>query len=234
MYLGALLRYSVRARPFGLRMLSAQPRSSMGSVSAIDSRILRNLFGTEEIRKAFDDNAYIHRCADVEAALARAQSRRNVIPADIGKLVTDRISAAALDIERLRRETDIVGYQILPLDIMDTTVVLQMKTGLEIIEKGLKDIFKSLAALAEKHRQTPMAGRTHLQHALPITFGYKCAVWLSGFQRHLERLEQLRPRTLLVQYGCAAESLVSLGQNGPRVRKELAILASRVDDARRH
>lgn len=152
-----------------------------------------------------------------------------------------------LDLDRLRHETEIVGYPILPLvrqlsaicgdeagkyvhwgattqDIMDLASVLQMKEGLVIVERLLKDIIATLRGLSEKYRDTPMAGRTHLQHALPVTFGYKCAVWLSGFQRHLERLEQLKTRTLLVQFGGAAGSLASLGSgdDGLRVRKALA------------
>jgi 3-carboxy-cis,cis-muconate cycloisomerase len=140
-----------------------------------------------------------------------------------------------------------VGYPILPLvkqlttmcgeeagkyvhwgattqDIMDIASVLQMREGLDIIERQLKEVSQSLMILAEKHKNTPMAGRTHLQHALPVTFGYKCAVWLSGIQRHVERLQQLRSRTLLVQYGGAAGTIASLGRgsDGLRVRKELA------------
>ncbi|KAJ5678292.1 uncharacterized protein N7477_003925 [Penicillium maclennaniae] len=222
-------------------------RRSIGSVSAIDSSIFRTLFGTEEIRKVFDDEAYIRRCVDAEAALARAQSLCNVIPSEIGALVTQRVKESKLDLERLRHETEIVGYPILPLvrqlsaicgeeagkyvhwgattqDIMDLASVLQMKEGLDIVERLLKDVIKTLRELSEKYRDTPMAGRTHLQHALPVTFGYKCAVWLSGFQRHLQRLEQLRERTLLVQFGGAAGSLASLGSgdDGLRVRKALA------------
>ena len=107
---------------------------------------------------------------------------------------------------------------------MDIASVLQMKTGLDIVERLLGDVSKSLEVLAEKYKDTPMAGRTHLQHALPVTFGYKCAVWLSSLQRHQERLKQLRPRALLVQYGGAAGTLASLGSgdDGLRVRKELA------------
>jgi 3-carboxy-cis,cis-muconate cycloisomerase len=107
---------------------------------------------------------------------------------------------------------------------MDTASVLQMKDGLDIVERLLTNVVRSLKGLARKYKDTPMAGRTHMQHALPVTFGYKCAVWLSSFQRHLERLEQLRPRTLLVQFGGAAGSLASLGtgDDGLRVREEMA------------
>ncbi|KAL4810788.1 L-Aspartase-like protein [Aspergillus unguis] len=222
-------------------------KRSIGSVSAIDSSIFRTLFGTEEIRKVFDDEAYIARCIEAEAALARAQSKCNVIPSHIGELVTSRSTASSLDMDRLRRETEIVGYPILPLvrqlsalcgedagkyvhwgattqDIMDLASVLQMKKGLDIVDGLLKDVVSTLRGLSVQYQHTPMAGRTHLQHALPVTFGYKCAVWLSGFQRHQQRLEQLRERTLLVQFGGAAGSLASLGSgdDGLRVRKALA------------
>ncbi|KAF1996671.1 3-carboxy-cis,cis-muconate cycloisomeras-like protein [Amniculicola lignicola CBS 123094] len=223
------------------------PRRYMGSVSAIDSAIFRTLFGTDEIRKVFDDRAYLNRCVDAETALARAQSRCNVIPSHIGDVVTSKAEGAELDFDRIRRETEIVGYPILPLirqlsavcgdeagryvhwgattqDIMDLASMLQMKQGLEIVERTLKSVIKNLESLSREHRDTPMAGRTHLQHALPITFGHKCAIWLSGFQRHLERLEQLKPRALMVQFGGAAGSLASLGSgdDGIRVRKEMA------------
>ncbi|RAH83604.1 L-Aspartase-like protein [Aspergillus japonicus CBS 114.51] len=229
------------------RVQQATSRRTIGSVSAIDSGIFRTLFGTEEIRKVFDDAAYIQRCIDAEAALARAQSRCDVIPPRIGDLVTQKIRESQLDMDRLRQETEIVGYPILPLvrqlsticgeeagkyvhwgattqDIMDLASVLQMKEGLDIVERLLKEVICTLRGLSVKYRDTPMAGRTHLQHALPVTFGYKCAVWLSGFQRHAERLAQLKSRCLLVQFGGAAGSLASLGSgdDGLRVRRALA------------
>ncbi|KAF5017778.1 hypothetical protein F66182_10263 [Fusarium sp. NRRL 66182] len=221
-------------------------RRSIGSVSAIDSVIFRNLFGTDEIRNIFSDEAYINRCVDVEAALARAQAQCHVIPADAAAHITSKALASSLDLDRLRGETDIVGYPILPLvrqlssmcgpagkyvhwgattqDIMDTASVLQMKSGLDVVEKKLSGVIAALERLATTYRDTPMAGRTHLQHALPVTFGYKCAVWLSGFYRHRERLRQLRSRALFVQYGGAAGTLASLGagSDGINVRKQLA------------
>ncbi|CAG8983903.1 hypothetical protein HYALB_00005543 [Hymenoscyphus albidus] len=220
------------------------------NVSAIDSRIFRSLFGTEEIRNVFSDTSYMHHCIAVELALARAQSALSIIPPQTGATLTQTLkdTAPSLNYSKLEKETEIVGYPILPLitqlqalsdgesgkyihwgattqDIMDTASILQMKKGLGIIEKGLRDVIKALEGLSEKYRDVPMAGRTHLQHALPVTFGYKAAVWLSSFQRHLERLEQLKPRVLLVQYGGAAGTLASLGNKddvGLKVRAELA------------
>ena len=196
----------------------------------------------------FDDTAYVRRCVDVEAALALAQSSLGVIPKDAGKQIASACRSVDLDYDRLSNETEIVGYPILPLvrqlsttcgeeagkyvhwgattqDIQDTAMVLQMAKGLALIEEQLQTLISTLTSLASKHRDTPMAGRTHMQHALPVTFGYKCAVYLSSFQRHLERLEQLRPRCLLVQFGGAAGTLASLGSDtdiGRKVRKALA------------
>ncbi|KAF5975516.1 hypothetical protein FBULB1_7296 [Fusarium bulbicola] len=194
----------------------------------------------------FSDQAYINRCVDVEAALARAQAQCNVIPADAAADITSKANAASLDMDRLRNETDIVGYPILPLvrqlndmcgsagkylhwgattqDIMDTASVLQIKSGLEIVDTKLTGVINALQDLAVTYRDTPMAGRTHLQHALPVTFGYKCAVWLSSLYRHRERLQQLKSRALVVQYGGAAGTLASLGDGpeGVNVRKQLA------------
>jgi 3-carboxy-cis,cis-muconate cycloisomerase len=99
-------------------------------------------------------------------------------------------------------------------DIMDTGVVLQIREALALIEHDLAGVAAALEALARKHRDTPMAGRTHLQQALPITFGYKCAIWLSMVERHAERLRQLRPRVLVAQLGGAAGTLASLGDKG--------------------
>jgi 3-carboxy-cis,cis-muconate cycloisomerase len=193
----------------------------------------------------------------VEVALAQAQSSQGVIPNDIGEQIANACENVQLDYDKLSKETEIVGYPILPLarqlsaacgehaggyvhwgattqDIQDTAAVLQMKDGLTLVENTLKKVIVALSSLATKHRDTPMAGRTHLQHALPVTFGYKIAVYLSSFQRHLERLEQLRPRCLLVQFGGAAGTLASLGSKtdvGLRVRSKMAELLKLHDPA---
>src|SRR5437763_16998774 len=100
-------------------------------------------------------------------------------------------------------------------DIMDTAAVLQIRAGLVLIEQDMTAARGHLAELARKYRDTPMAGRTHLQHALPVTFGYKAAVWLYALDRHADRLRQLRPRVLLVQLGGAAGTVASRGSGEP-------------------
>jgi 3-carboxy-cis,cis-muconate cycloisomerase len=214
------------------------------AIGVLDSVVFADMFGTAAMRGIFGDEAFLARCVDVEAALARVQGRLGIIPAEAGDVITRAASAfangrCALDPVRLKKETETVGYPILPLvrqfaewagdygryihwgattqDIMDTAVVLQIRAGLALIEEDLTAIRSDLAELARRHRDTPMAGRTHLQHALPITFGYKAAVWLSALDRHADRLRQLRPRVLLAQFGGAAGTLASLGDSGKSV-----------------
>ncbi len=106
-------------------------------------------------------------------------------------------------------------------DIMDTAVVLQIRSGLAIVEADITALRGILADLAKRHRDTPMAGRTHLQQALPVTFGYKAAIWLAMFDRHAERLAQLKPRVLVGQFAGAAGTLASLGDKGFEVQRAL-------------
>ncbi len=209
------------------------------TLGMLSSSLFGDMFGTADMRAVFGEPAFLGRCAEVEAALARAQARLGIVPAEAAAAISEAAAAIAaspeiLDLARLRRETETVGYPILPLvrqlaerageggrwlhwgattqDIMDTAVVLQIRAGLTLIEADLGELRGHLAALARRYRDTPMAGRTHLQHALPITFGYKAAVWLAGFDRHAARLAELKPRVLTTQFGGAAGTLASLGE----------------------
>jgi 3-carboxy-cis,cis-muconate cycloisomerase len=105
---------------------------------------------------------------------------------------------------------------------MDSATSLQIRDGLALIRAELLAIIRALAAQADAHRLTVMAGRTHLQHALPVTFGLKCAIWLQPLVVHVERLDQLRPRVERVQFGGAAGTLASLGTQGMDVLNGLA------------
>lgn len=209
--------------------------------TVFDSRLFRDMFGTAEMRAIFADDALVARYVETERALARAQAKCGAIPID----AATRIDRAGLDLkidfDRLRRETEIVGYPILPLvhqlaeaagdaggyvhwgattqDIMDTATVLQIRAALRLVERDLAALSSTLANLAARHRDTPMAGRTHLQHALPITFGYKAAVWLAGIERHRERLTQLKPRVLVAQFSGAAGTLASVGAPGLEMQR---------------
>ena len=208
------------------------------TIGLLQSALFADMFGTEKMREAFGDLAFIRNCCAVEAALARAQARLGIVPQEAADAITKAVDAilagrATLDLARLKRETENVGFPILPLvqqlsehageggrylhwgattqDIVDSAVVLQIRNGLALIEDDLTRLRGHLVALAKKHRDTPMPGRTFFQQALPITFGYKAAVWLSSFDRHAERLQELKKRVLVAEFGGAVGTLASLG-----------------------
>ncbi|MGH6896398.1 MAG: lyase family protein, partial [Geminicoccaceae bacterium] len=200
------------------------------SISPIDSTAYGGLFTTPSMRAVFSDEARLQRMLDVEAALARAEAKLGLIPAEAAAEITAKADVARFDLQAIGQGTELVGYPIVPLvkalgqacagdagryvhwgattqDIIDTALVLQLRDGLALIGQELHGIETALAGLARRYRDTPMAGRTHLQHALPITFGFKCALWLAPLQRHRARLARLREEIAVVQFGGAVGTL---------------------------
>jgi 3-carboxy-cis,cis-muconate cycloisomerase len=206
----------------------------------IDNRFLGGLFSTDAMRAVFADTATLARYTDTEIALAQAEGQLGLIPAQAAQAIAKQAHQVKLDMARLQRETHNVGYPILPLvhqlaeglgaagkylhwgattqDIMDTALVLQIRQGLDLLEQDLRAVSVQLRRLSQTYRDTPMAGRTHLQHALPTTFGLKTAIWLGMVERNLERLQQLRPRVLVGQFAGAGGTLASLDDRGLEVQ----------------
>jgi 3-carboxy-cis,cis-muconate cycloisomerase len=209
-----------------------------------DGPILGTLYGSDAMRAVFDESAYFQRMLDVEAALARVQARLGIIPMEAAKAIGEAATRGDLRTEVLAASARNVGYPVVGLvaelsrgageaggwthwgattqDIMDTATVLQIRQGLGLIEAEMRAILRALADRARMHRDTVMAGRTHLQQALPTTFGLKCATWALPFIGHIRRLPELRRRVELVQFGGAAGTLASLGDQGITVMKGLA------------
>ena len=209
-----------------------------------DSPILGTLYGSDAMRAVFDEQTYFQRMLDVEAALARAQARLGIIPADAADAITAAADVRNLRTEVLAASARNAGYPVVGLvaelsraagasggwthwgattqDIMDTATVLQIRDGLTLIERELRAILAALGDQAARHRDTVMAGRTHLQQALPTTFGLKCATWAMPFLNHLVRLGEIRARVEQVEFGGAAGTLASLGDQGIAVMEGLA------------
>jgi 3-carboxy-cis,cis-muconate cycloisomerase len=215
----------------------------MGS-TAIDSRIFRDIFSTEAMRRVWSDENRIQKYLDIEVALARVQARLGIIPAEAAKEIEEHGAVAQYDMAKLKTRTEAIGYPVLPVveqlvglcskglgqwahwgattqDITDTAAVLQIRESLALVEDDLNAICESLRDLATKYRDTPVAGRSNLQQAVPITFGFKMAVLLAAFERHRARLAQLRPRLLVGEFGGAAGTLASLGNRGLEVQAVL-------------
>ena len=213
-------------------------------INPSDGPILGVLYGSDAMRAVFQEHAYFQRMLDVEAALARVQARLGIIPADAAQAITAAASFRNLDPVELAASARTVGYPVVGLvaglsraagkagawthwgattqDIMDTATVLQVREGLALVRGELLGLLRALAGQAQRHRQTVMAGRTHLQQALPTSFGLKCAVWASPLPAHLQRLDQLRARVGQVEFAGAAGTLASLGDQGIAVMEGLA------------
>ena len=213
-------------------------------INPADGPILGTLYGSDAMRAVFDETAYFQRMLDVEAALARVQARLGLIPAEAAARISEVARFELLNPAALAASARNVGYPVLGLvaelsrvagthggwthwgattqDIMDTATVLQVRDGLALIGAEVTALRDALLAQAARHRDTVMAGRTHLQQALPTTLGLKCAIWAQPFIAHGERLAQLQARVERVSFGGAAGTLASLGTQGVTVMEGLA------------
>ncbi len=214
------------------------------NASIYDSAIYGGIFSDPAMRKIWSDDVRIQRYLDIERALAEVQAKLGIIPQNAAKEIARHCRVEEMDFGKLRTDTEHVGYPVLPVveqltancadglgqwchwgattqDITDTATVLQIGASLDWVDAKLDEIGDALARLAAKHRDTPMIGRSNLQQAIPMTFGYKVAVWLSGIDRHRERLAQLRPRALTGEFGGAVGTLASLGDKGLEVQAGL-------------
>src|SRR5690348_18344804 len=210
----------------------------------LDSAVFRNIFTTEAMRTVFSDESRVQKYLDFEAALARAQAKLGIIPKEAATEIVRHCSVDKIDMAKLKEATERIGYPVLPVvqqlvklckdglgewshwgattqDITDTATVLQIREALALVEAEIAGICDALAALARKYRDTPMAGRSNLQQAVPITFGYKMATMLAAFERHRQRLAQLKERVLVGEFGGAAGTLSSLGKDGLKCQAEL-------------
>jgi 3-carboxy-cis,cis-muconate cycloisomerase len=220
----------------------AQERAMPSTI--LDSAVFRDIFTTQAMRGVWSDENRVQKYLDFEAALARAQGKLKIIPQEAADEIVKHCDAKLIDMTKLKEATERIGYPVLPVvqqlvklckdklgewshwgattqDITDTATVLQMREGLALIEKDIDGICDALATLAKKYRDTPMAGRSNLQQAVPITFGYKMATLLAAFERHKQRLAELKPRVLVGEFGGAAGTLSSLGKDGLKVQAEL-------------
>jgi len=177
---------------------------------------------------------------DVEAALAWARAQVGDIPREAAEEIGQHASTRFVSIDRVREVEKVVDHEVMALvevlsdvsgksgayvhlgatsaDILDTGLALQMKEGLEIISTKLDKLEEVLIGLSKRHRENLMIGRTHAQHALPMTAGLKFAVWLREASRHIERLSQCKPRILVGKMSGAIGTMAGLGRNARQVQ----------------
>jgi len=215
----------------------------------VSTNLLFDAYFTQPaMRTIFSDHGRVQGMLDFEAALARAEARVGVIPTSAVAPIVAACRAELYDFDALAQAICSAGNSAIPLvkalgkriaadeaeaeryvhlgatsqDAMDSGLVLQLRAAIELLEGDLAQLADALAVQAKAHAGTPMVGRTWLQHATPVTLGMKIAGWLGAITRHRQRLNELKPRLLCLQFGGASGSLAALGEQGFAVAEALA------------
>ncbi len=211
----------------------------------IDFILFGDQFATPEMRAVFDERAMIQRWLDVESALALAQAELGIVPAPAGPAIAAAAQVERLDLDAVKRGLVLTAHPIVPVvreleraagehgrwvhwgattqDIMDTGMVLQLKAAHAIVRRDLVALVRALSDLAAAHRDTIMAGRTHGQQALPITFGFKVAVWIAEALRQVARLDETAPRLLVGELAGAVGTLAGFGPRGEELQRRVMV-----------
>ncbi len=197
------------------------------------------------IRALFTREARWQAWLDVEAALARAEAELEMIPSDAAVEISANCRLDLLDIDNIDAGLAVTAHPLVPLiweldrilghevggylhwgattqNITQTGDIIQLRAAHEIILGQIGQVLSLLAPIAERHADDPCAGRTHGQHAVPATFGYKVGAWIDELCRHVERLRGAEPRVFVAMLGGAAGTLASFGAPGLAVHEGMA------------
>jgi adenylosuccinate lyase len=207
-------------------------------------KLFGDKFAAPEMKAVFEESNYLQKILDVEAALAEVEGEVGLIPPRVVPLIKGEAKAEKIDLGQVIEVQKKTGHYLVSLlkilekncpeesgqfihfgattqDIIDTSMALLIREALGIMERELRAILNAVLRLAEKHKNTVMAGRTHGVHAVPITFGFKAAVWAVEIARHLERLGEMKPRLLVGNLTGAVGTFASFGPRGPEVQKRV-------------
>ncbi|WP_457754271.1 adenylosuccinate lyase [Thermococcus sp.] len=198
-------------------------------------------YGSEEMRKIWEEENKLQKLLDAEAALARAHAKVGNIPKKSAEVISEKANTKYVKLERVKEIEGEIHHDIMAVvkalskvcgehgkyvhlgatsnDIIDTANALLIKDSLEIVLKDLRELRTILKELAKEHKYTVCIGRTHGQHAVPTTYGMKFAIWLDEIQRHIERIEQAKERILVGQMSGAVGTMASFGEKGLHIQR---------------
>lgn len=212
------------------------------TVHLMDTTIFRDSIGTATMRQIFNEHAMLQSWMDVEVALAQAQAAMGMIPAKAAEQITAKADITSIDFEAVKAHGKRTGHSLLGLlsefrqllddkhsrylhfgattqDIIDTGSMLMIKNGYELVMERVVVIMHRMCQHVEENADTVMVGRTHGNHGLPITFGFKVAIWLSELSRQLERWTEAKRRILVGNLTGAVGTFASWGDKGPELQK---------------
>jgi len=199
----------------------------------------------EAMNQMFSEKARFQRWLDVEASLAKAQASLGIIPEEAAEAIGRKANVDLLDLNKYKEMYEQTGHPMVAMlrlfqpiieggagqyihlgattqDIMDTSTMLALKGAHKIIYESLRRIELNLLNIAEQHADTIMAGRTHSVQALPITFGYKVAIWAREIRRNIQRLKECRSRLFVAQVCGAVGTMAAFGPKGPEIQSLVA------------
>ena len=207
----------------------------------LDFLTLGNNFSTPEMREVWSETNRVRKHIVIEVALAKEEGELGVIPAEAAQKIASKADPSQFDLEEIAKEVarlkhsfmatinalqkqcgeagEFVHYGPTTQDIVDTGTVLQLKQAFAIVERDTRLVALELKKLAKQYQYLPMVGRTHGMQALPTTFGFKLAVWLDEFVRHLARLKEIKQRVLVGNISGAICTYASFGNKGPQVEQ---------------
>ncbi|USS41696.1 adenylosuccinate lyase [Thermococcus aggregans] len=198
-------------------------------------------YGSEEMKRIWDEENKLQKLLDVEVALARAHAKVGNIPEESARVISERANTKYVKPERVKEIEAEIHHDIMAVvkalsevcgehgkyvhlgatsnDIIDTANALLIKESLEIVLKDLRELRSILKKLAKEHKYTVCIGRTHGQHAVPTTYGMKFAIWLDEIQRHIDRIEEAKERILVGQMSGAVGTMASFGEKGLEIQR---------------
>lgn len=214
----------------------------VAGATAFDSFYLKDRYGSKAMRAIWSDRAMVQAWLDCEAALAHAEADVGIVPRSAAREIAKAARVENISLKAMRAEFDQTWNPILPLvnalrarlspraaqwvhwgatskNIMDTGSALQIKATYRVVHDGLDRIERALVVLARKHRDTLMAARTHGQQAIPVTLGYKVAVWIDEIRRQRERLLESEKRVLVCEFGGAVGTMAASGKIGLKIQE---------------
>ena len=214
----------------------------VAGATAFDSFYLKDRYGSKAMRAIWSDRAMVQAWLDCEAALAHAEAEVGIVPRSAAREIAKAARVENISLKAMRAEFDQTWNPILPLvnalrarlspraaqwvhwgatskNIMDTGSAIQIKATYRVVHDGLDRIERALVVLARKHRDTLMAARTHGQQAIPVTLGYKVAVWIDEIRRQRERLLESEKRVLVCEFGGAVGTMAASGKIGLKIQE---------------
>lgn len=228
-----------------LRTMGSPAKDRRPGASAFDSFYLENRYGSPEMRAIWSDHAMVQAWLDCEAALAHAEADVGIVPRSAAREIARAAKVDNIDLSAMRAEFDQTWNPILPLvnamrarlperaakwvhwgatskNIMDTGSAIQIQATYPVVYAGLDRVERALVKIAREHRDTLMAARTHGQQAIPVTLGYKVAVWIDDIRRQRERLRESEKRVLVCEFGGAVGTMAATGKIGLRIQERFA------------